>query len=116
MSGSVMLNDTDIRDIGNQSLRALMAVVNQDTTLFEGSIAYNIRIGRMDASDQEVEQAARAAEIHSFIVSLPDGYVTNVRSEEHTSELQSLMRISYAVLWLKKNIMIDLLNNNTLIN
>lgn len=78
MSGSVMLNDTDIRTIDNQSLRALMAVVNQDTTLFEGSIAYNIRIGRMDASDQEVEQAARAAEIHSFIVSLPGGYETNV--------------------------------------
>src|SRR5690606_24790814 len=72
------LNDTDIRDIGNQSLRSLMAVVNQDTTLFEGSIAYNIRIGRMDASDEEVQRAAKAAEIHSFIVSLPDGYDTEV--------------------------------------
>src|SRR5690606_21272496 len=72
------LNDTDIRDIGNQSLRSLMAVVNQDTTLFEGSIAYNIRIGRMDASDEEVQRAAKAAEIHSFIVSLPAGYDTNV--------------------------------------
>src|SRR3546814_2667656 len=89
MSGSVMLNDTDIRDIGNQSLRSLMAVVNQDTTLFEGSIAYNIRIGSMDASDQQIQDAARAAEIHD-------------RSEEHTSELQSLMRISYAVFRLKK--------------
>src|SRR3546814_1965 len=78
MSGSVMLNDTDIRDIGNQSLRSLMAVVNQDTTLFEGSIAYNIRIGRIDATDQEVEQAARAAEIHNFITTLPNGYATNV--------------------------------------
>src|SRR3546814_3138770 len=68
MSGSVMLNDTDIRDIGNQSLRSLMAVVNQDTTLFEGSIAYNIRIGSMDASDQQLQDAARAAEIHDFII------------------------------------------------
>src|SRR3546814_12592938 len=78
MSGSVMLNDTDIRDIGNQSLRSLMAVVNQDTTLFEGSIAYNIRIGSMDASDQQIQDAARAAEIHDFIMSLPNGYETNV--------------------------------------
>ncbi|MGB6105896.1 MAG: ATP-binding cassette domain-containing protein [Pusillimonas sp.] len=78
MSGSVRLNDTDIRDIDNQSLRSLMAVVNQDTTLFEGSIAYNIRIGRLDATDHEVEQAARAAEIHHFIASLPNGYDTNV--------------------------------------
>ncbi|MCC2597581.1 ATP-binding cassette domain-containing protein [Pusillimonas sp. MFBS29] len=78
MSGSILLNDTDVRDIDSQSLRALMAVVNQDTTLFEGSIAYNIRIGRIDATDQEVEQAARAAEIHNFIMTLPNGYETHV--------------------------------------
>lgn len=78
MSGSVLLNDTDVRDIDNQSLRALMAVVNQDTTLFEGSIAYNIRIGRIEATQQEIEQAARAAEIHNFIMTLPNGYETNV--------------------------------------
>src|SRR3546814_3868921 len=78
MSGSVMLNDTDIRDIGNQSLHSLIAVVNQDTTLFEGSISYNIRIGRMDATDADIEKAARAAEIHNFIVTLPDGYDTDV--------------------------------------
>src|SRR3546814_15759613 len=77
MSGSVMLNDTDIRDIGNQSLRSLMAVVNQDTTLFEGSIAYNIRIGSMDASEQQIQDAARAAEIPDFIMSLPNGDETN---------------------------------------
>lgn len=78
LTGRVMFNDMDIRDIDNQSLHALMAVVNQDTTLFEGSIAYNIRIGRLDASDDEIEQAAQAAEIHSFITSLPSGYKTNV--------------------------------------
>ncbi len=77
-SGSIYLNDTDIRDIDNRSLRSLMAVVNQDTTLFEGSIAYNIRIGRMDASDEELRRAAKAAEIHDFIASLPAGYDTNV--------------------------------------
>ncbi len=78
MSGSILLNDTDIRQVDNHRLRSMMAVVNQDTTLFEASIRYNIRIGRMDASDAEVEQAARAAEIHDFIISLPQGYDTNV--------------------------------------
>jgi len=78
MSGSILLNDTDIRQVDNHRLRSMMAVVNQDTTLFEASIRYNIRIGRMDASDAEVEQAARSAEIHDFIVGLPQGYDTNV--------------------------------------
>ncbi|TCT02531.1 ATP-binding cassette domain-containing protein [Paralcaligenes ureilyticus] len=77
-SGSVVLNDTDIREIDDRSLFSLIAVVNQDTTLFDGSIRYNIRIGRMDATDAEIEQAARAAEIHSFIVTLPNGYETDV--------------------------------------
>src|SRR5690606_26953149 len=78
MRGSILLNDTDIRQVDNHRLRSMMAVVNQDTTLFEASIRYNIRIGRMDASDAEVEQAARSAEIHDFIVGLPQGYDTNV--------------------------------------
>jgi len=78
VSGRIMLNDADIRDLGDASLSSLIGVVNQDTTLFEGSIRYNIRIGRLDASDAEVEAAGRAAEIHDFISSLPDGYDTNV--------------------------------------
>lgn len=78
INGSIMLNDTDIREVDNQKLRSLMAVVSQDTTLFEESIAYNIRIGRLDATDAEVEQAARAAEIHDFIAGLPNDYDTNV--------------------------------------
>jgi len=76
-SGSILLNDTDIREIDYQSLHSLIAVVNQDTTLFDGSIRYNIKIGRMDATDAEVEQAARAAEIHDFIKTLPNGYDTD---------------------------------------
>ncbi len=78
MSGSILLNDTDIRQVDNERLRSLMAVVNQDTTLFEASIAYNIRIGRMEATEAEVQQAARSAEIHDFITTLPHGYDTNV--------------------------------------
>jgi ATP-binding cassette subfamily B protein len=77
-TGSVMFNDTDIRDLDSQNLHALIAVVNQDTTLFAGSIGYNIKVGRLDASDADMEKAARAAEIHDFIMTLPDGYQTNV--------------------------------------
>ena len=78
VDGSIVFNDTDIRELDNQSLRGLIGVVSQDTSLFEGSIRYNIRIGRMDASDAEIEAAARAAEIHDFIEALPDGYDTEV--------------------------------------
>jgi ATP-binding cassette subfamily B protein len=78
MSGGIMFNETDIREIEDKTLRSLIAVVNQDTTLFEGTIRYNIKISRMDATDAEIEQAARKAEIHNFIASLPNGYDTEV--------------------------------------
>ncbi|MBV6306377.1 ATP-binding cassette domain-containing protein [Candidimonas humi] len=78
LSGQVLLNDIDIRKIDNQTLRSFIAVVNQDTTLFEGSIRYNIGIGHMGATDEQIEQAARDAEIHDFITTLPNGYDTNV--------------------------------------
>lgn len=78
LKGTILLNDTDIRNVDNRTLRSLMAVVNQDTTLFEGSIRYNIGIGRLGATDAEIEQAARDAEIHDFITTLPNGYDTNV--------------------------------------
>ena len=64
----------DIRDYTQASLRAAIAIVPQDTVLFNDSIYYNILYGRPDATREEVEQAARAAHIHDLIVSLPDGY------------------------------------------
>jgi ATP-binding cassette subfamily B protein len=76
--GRVLLDGQDLRDLTQQSLRAAMAVVPQDTVLFNESIGYNIGFGRPDASPDEVEEAARAAELHDFISDLPQGYGTLV--------------------------------------
>jgi ATP-binding cassette subfamily B protein len=71
-------NTRDIRDYTQASVRAAIAIVPQDTVLFNDTIFYNIQYGRPDASREEVEQAARAAHIHDLIVSLPDGYQSEV--------------------------------------
>ncbi len=68
----------DIRDYTQASLRKAIAIVPQDTVLFNDTIYYNILYGRPDATREEVEQAARAAHIHASIVGLPDGYDTQV--------------------------------------
>jgi ATP-binding cassette subfamily B protein len=71
-------NARDIRDYTQASVRAAIAIVPQDTVLFNDTIFYNIQYGRPSASREEVEQAARAAHIHDLIVSLPDGYQSEV--------------------------------------
>ena len=76
--GSVRINGEDIRNLTQDSLRAAIGIVPQDTVLFNESILYNIRYGRPEASDTEVYQAAQAAHLHQFIESLPDGYQTQV--------------------------------------
>ena len=77
-AGSVRIDGQDIRDITQESLRASIGIVPQDTVLFNDTIYYNILYGRTDASRAEVEQAARMARIHDFIEDLPDGYETGV--------------------------------------
>lgn len=77
-SGAVLLNGQDLRELTQNSLRAAIGIVPQDTVLFNESIGYNIAYGRPGASPAQVEAAARAAHIHDFIVSLPDGYQTVV--------------------------------------
>ncbi len=76
--GAILVNGADIRDVKQHSLRAAIGIVPQDTVLFNDTIRYNIRYGRPEASDAEVEEAARAAHIHDFIVSLPAGYDSTV--------------------------------------
>jgi ATP-binding cassette subfamily B protein len=76
--GTVTIDGQDIRDVTQHSLRAAMGVVPQDTVLFNDTILYNIRYGRPDASDAEVAEAARMAQIDDFIKRLPDGYDTMV--------------------------------------
>ncbi|WP_415036107.1 ABCB family ABC transporter ATP-binding protein/permease [Azonexus sp.] len=77
-SGSICINGQDIRDLTQNSLRAAIGIVPQDTVLFNETILYNIRYGRPQASDEEVFQAAQAAHLHGFIESLPEGYQTPV--------------------------------------
>jgi ABC-type transport system involved in Fe-S cluster assembly fused permease/ATPase subunit len=77
-SGSIRIDGRDLRDVTQQSLRAVIGIVPQDTVLFNDTILYNIQYGRTDATRDEVEAAARAAHIHDFVVGLPDGYETQV--------------------------------------
>jgi ATP-binding cassette subfamily B protein len=77
-SGSVKIDGQDIREVQQASLRAAIGVVPQDTVLFNDTIYYNIAYGRPEASRDEVEQAARLARIHDFIVALPQGYDATV--------------------------------------
>jgi len=76
--GSVKIDGQDIRKVTQESLRAAIGIVPQDTVLFNDSIYYNILYGRTGASRAEVEEAARLARIHDFIIALPDGYRTGV--------------------------------------
>ena len=72
--GSIEVNGIDLRDLRQAGLRAAIGIVPQDTVLFNDTILYNIRYGRPEASDEEVRAAARSAQIHDFIVSLPEQY------------------------------------------
>nr|HPK33954.1 ABC transporter ATP-binding protein/permease [Ottowia sp.] len=74
--GDIRIAGQDIRQVTQASVRAAIGIVPQDTVLFNDTVAYNIRYGRPGASDAEVEQAARAAHIHDFVVSTPRGYDT----------------------------------------
>jgi ATP-binding cassette subfamily B protein len=76
--GRILIDGQDIRDVTQTSLRAAIGMVPQDTVLFNDTIRYNIRYGRWDASDAEVEEAARQAQIDGFIAQAPKGYDTEV--------------------------------------
>jgi ATP-binding cassette subfamily B protein len=76
--GRVTIDGQDIRDVTQESLRAAIGVVPQDTVLFNDTIFYNIKYGRPDARDEEIYEAARLAQIDTFIRELPQGYETMV--------------------------------------
>jgi len=76
--GSLKIDGQDVRDVTQNSLHRSIGVVPQDTVLFNDTVLYNIAYGRPEASRAEIEEAAKAAKIHDFIVSLPDGYETTV--------------------------------------
>jgi ATP-binding cassette subfamily B multidrug efflux pump len=77
-TGQVMVDDEDVREIKQESLLSQIGYVPQETVLFSGSVKYNIRYGRPEASDEEVIAAAKAAQAHEFILRLPRGYETHV--------------------------------------
>ena len=77
-SGQIMIDGFDTSDVTLASLRRQIGFVQQDTFLFSGTVADNIRYGRLDATDAEVEEAAKAVSVHDFILSLPDGYKTKL--------------------------------------
>ena len=77
-AGKILIAGQDIRAVTQASVRRAIGIVPQDTVLFNDTVAYNIRYGKPDASDAEVEQAARAAHIHDFVMSTPKGYATMV--------------------------------------
>ncbi len=79
--GSITIDGTDIRDYKMDDLRRNIAMVLQDTHLFTGTIRENIRYGRLDATDDEVVQAAKTASAHSFIMRLSDGYDTVIEGD-----------------------------------
>ncbi|RWB30745.1 MAG: ABC transporter ATP-binding protein/permease [Mesorhizobium sp.] len=72
--GKILIDGQEIRDVTQESLRAVIGMVPQDTVLFNDTIAYNIRYGRVDASEEDVRKAAELAQIGPFIERLPDGY------------------------------------------
>ena len=76
--GAVTIDGVDVRDITQNSLRAAIGVVPQDTVLFNDTIAYNIAYGRPGATQDQIEHAARLAQVHDFVLRLPEGYQTRV--------------------------------------
>lgn len=94
--GSVVIDGHDIRDVTVQSLRSQIGVVLQDTFIFSGTIRENIRFGRLEASDEEVEAAAKAVNAHDFIVKLPNGYDTEVEERGNVLSMGQRQLLSFA--------------------
>ena len=94
--GQVLIDDWDVRDVTLDSMRRQIGIVLQETNLFTGTIRDNIAFGRPDATDAEVEAAARAAAAHDFIVSFPDGYETAVGERGTTLSGGQKQRVAIA--------------------
>ena len=94
--GKITIDDHDLRDLKLESLRSQIGIVLQETTLFSGSIRDNIAFGKPDASQAEIESAAKAAQAHDFIMSFPDGYNTHVGERGTTLSGGQKQRVAIA--------------------
>ena len=99
--GSIKIDGKDIRDLSLESLRENIGIVQQDVFLFADTIKENIRYGRLDATDEEIVTAAKRANIHEFILSLPQGYDTYVGERGVMLSGGQKQRISIARIFLK---------------
>ena len=99
--GCILIDDRDIRDYTQQSLRRNIGIVQQDVYLFSGDVFENIRYGRPDATDEEVEWAAKRAEIHEEILQMPDGYDTYIGERGVMLSGGQKQRVSIARVFLK---------------
>ena len=99
--GTITVDGIDIRDVTMESLRKTVGIVQQEVMLFADTIRENIRYGRLDATDEEVEEAARLAEIHDDILQMPDGYDTFVGERGLRLSGGQKQRVSIARIFLK---------------
>ena len=108
-SGCIKIGGTDIRDFARDDLRSLFGMVLQDTWLFHGTIRDNIRYGKLDATDEEVEAAAKAAYVHHFIQTLPEGFDTEINEDaSNISQGQwQLLTIARAILADRRMLILD---------
>ena len=107
--GNITIDGHNIKDFRRNDLRKMFGMVLQDTWLFNGTIMENLRYGRLDASDEEVKRAAKAAHVDSFIKTLPDGY--NMELNEEASNVsqgqKQLLTIARAILADPKILILD---------
>lgn len=107
--GAILVDGDDIREFKRGDVRSLFGMVLQDTWLYNGTIMENIRYGRLDASDKEVIDAAKAAHVHSFVKTLPDGYnmVLNEEASNVSQGQKQLLTIARAILKDPKILILD---------
>ena len=108
-SGSIKIGGHDIRDFARDDLRSMFGMVLQDTWLFNGTIRDNIRYGKLDATDEEVEAAAKAAYVHHFVQTLPQGFDTEINEDaSNISQGQrQLLTIARAILADRRMLILD---------